>query len=329
MPEVAPSTSLPITTRLWMEAAARIGIDAEVLDPEDGNLLELRRGDRRIAILGGISPLNTAASARLATDKYHAMILLERAGVRVPKTVRCAASPRDLGGLDVGKELADRLGYPVIVKANASSGGRGVHVVDDRGRLGNALREVWAIDPIALVQERIEGRDYRLDFLDGAFLLGFERCALRLRGDGQRSLTELLIEKDPRLADAGRRRNLAEDPRCRDLLEKRGWTLSSVPKEGAVLSFEGPIQNLDGASTARLVHQIPEGLRALGAKVGAALGLRHFGIDLKAETLEADPASATVIEVNPSPNLAELHLLGYREPAISVHARLLEAVFAG
>lgn len=318
---------LATAVRVWLEAAARAGVAYEILDP-DGRLFELRRGEAKKVLLAGISPLNGAMAARLASDKHAAILLLERAGVRSPKTLRCVSKAGDLGVADGAKEHADRLGFPVIVKPNTSTGARGVQVVEERGRLSTALRETWTIDPIALVQERIEGRDFRLDFLDDAFLLGFERRALRVRGDGARTLTDLLIEQDPRLADPMRRRRLTEDPRCRDLLEKRGWTLSTVLKEGAALSFEGPIQSLAGVSTARLVHNIPEGLRALGARIGREFGLRHFGIDVKAESLEGDPGAATIVGVNGSPLLSQTYLLGHKEQVIGVHMRLIDALFS-
>jgi D-alanine-D-alanine ligase-like ATP-grasp enzyme len=318
--------TLPTLTQLWLEAARRLGIESVVLDPENGLLFELSRDGATHVMLAGVSPLNGASAAQLANEKDHAMVLLERAGVRVPRGGRCSARG-ETGGLERAKEIAERVGYPVIVKPSTYHGGGGLYLVEDRGRLGAALREAWAIDPALLVQERVEGRDFRLDFLDGQFLLGFERRALRVRGDGARTLATLLIEKDARLADPARRRRLAESPRCRELLERRGWTLSSVLNEGAVLSFEGPIQNIDGESTAILVRQVPEGLRALGERVGKALGLRHFGMDLKTETLEGDPTAATVVDVNPNPQFAEVYLLGQREPAVMAHLRVLEALF--
>jgi glutathione synthase/RimK-type ligase-like ATP-grasp enzyme len=324
MPDI---NAVATAVRVWLEAAARMGVERDVLDL-DGRLFELRRGGERRVLLSGVSPLNTAMAVRLAADKYASVLLLERAGVRVPKTVRCVSRLGDSSAADAGKEHADRVGYPVIVKPNTSTGARGVQVVEDRGRLATTLRETWTIDPIALVQESIDGRDYRLDFLDDAFLIGFERRPLRVRGDGKRSLADLFVEQDPRLADPARRRRLTEDPRCRDALDKRGWTLSTVLKEGAALSFDGPIQSLAGVSTARLVHSVPEALRALCARIGRELGLRHFGVDLKVETLEGDPSAATVVGVNGSPLLSQTYLLGHKEQVIAAHMRLIEAIFS-
>ncbi|HJL14749.1 MAG TPA: hypothetical protein RMH99_03780 [Sandaracinaceae bacterium LLY-WYZ-13_1] len=329
-----PAGDLPTATRLCLEAAARLGLEAEVIDPAYGYLFELRDGDRRRLMLGGRSPLNDAVAARLAEDKHYTAMILARAGLRVPRTARCLSphhpslrAYRDRAGLAPGQAHAEAVGYPVIVKPNRLSHGRGVAVVHDRGGLGAAVRAVWALDAIALVQELAPGRDFRLDFVDGAFLAGYERRPLRVRGDGWRTLRALLEAVDARFAEGERLRRLAEDPRVAAVLEHRGWSLSTVPPEGSTLAFDGPIQNLNGASTARLVARLPERLRAHCQRAGDALGLRHFGVDLKLPSLDADPAQATFIEVNASPLLSQLYLLGHREVALEAQVRVLRALF--
>lgn len=334
MYDVRGAESLPLATRVCLEAAARLGIEAEVLDPELGFLLELRRDGARQLVLGSRTAMDDAVAARIAKDKHYTVLLLERAGFRVPATARCLsprhpslAAHRTRAGVDAGLELADRIGYPVVVKPNRVGHGRGVSLVEDRRRLPVAVREVWEIDAIALVQARVEGRDFRLDFLDDTFLVGYERRPLRVRGDGRRTLADLLTDKDPRFADPDRRRRLAEDPRWRELLDRRGWTFSTVPKEGAALVLEAGIHDLEGPTTGRIVERVPEAIRALGVGVGKTLGLRHFGIDLRIEALDADPASATIVEVNASPQLAQIHLLGHHESAVRAQMRVLEALF--
>jgi hypothetical protein len=70
-------------------------------------------------------------------------------------------------------------------------------------------------------------------------------------------------------------------------------------------------------------------LRALCAGIGKTFGLRHYGIDLKIDTLESDPKSATILQVKSSPLLAQLYSLGHREAVIGAWTRVLSALFAG
>ncbi|MCA9607971.1 MAG: hypothetical protein KC619_20315, partial [Myxococcales bacterium] len=192
-------------TSLAEEAARRLGWTTERLD-DCGYLFELRRADgAHRVMLGGRSPLNDAVAAKLSEDKHYAGVLMARAGLRVPRAVRCIAEDHLLGqqfpkhaGTGPAKALAAELGYPLVVKPNSLSHGRGVGMVEDEGELVAAIEECWTMDPIALAQELIDGTDFRLDFLDGEYLLGYERRPIAVVGDGVRSVGAMIAALDPR-----------------------------------------------------------------------------------------------------------------------------------
>lgn len=317
---------LPTATRLCLEAAERLGYEGEVLDPEYGYLFEVRGAGRRRRFLGGRSPLNDAVAARLAEDKHYCALLLSRASLRVPRTARCLsptapslARYRDRAGAEPGRGLAERLGYPLVVKPNRLSHGRGVRVVRELAELEAAIEAVWELDAIALVQERARGRDLRLDFLDGAFLAGYERRPLEVVGDGERCLGALAAAVDPRFAD---RRLLERDARLMAQLGPR--TLDWVVPTGERFEADASILNLNGAAVAAVITEVDDALSARCLRAGEALGLRHFGVDLKLP----EGAEPVFIEVNASPLLSQLYLLGHRELALSAQERVLRAIFA-
>lgn len=312
---------------LIAEAAERLGWQTEVLD-EYGYLFELRRPDgARKVLLGGRSALNDAVAARLAGDKHYAAILMERAGLRVPRVARCIA-PRhpamqrysDRAGVGPGLALAEALGYPVVVKPNSLSHGRGVTLVDDVGSLHEAVHACWALDPIALVQQLAGGRDYRLDFLDGEYLLGYERLPIVVTGDGEATLGALFEALDARF---DRPEALLKTPRIAEVLGARDLTWGSVLGAGEVLDLGGPIRNLNAGCTARFLEAIPDALRDQCLRAAAAVGLRHFGVDLKLASLDADPDSAVFIEINASPLLTQIARIGHREEALAAQVRVL------
>ncbi|MGF1467163.1 MAG: hypothetical protein ACFCGT_13635 [Sandaracinaceae bacterium] len=324
--------ALPTATRLALEAAGRLGYRAEVLDPAFGYLYALTGPNGTRTFLGGRSPLNDAVAARLAEDKHYSGLLLRRAGLRTPPTARCLSPShpslsryRDRAGAGPALELAARLGYPLVVKPNRLSHGRGVRLVTDDAGLLEAVESAWALDAIALVQEHVPGRDLRVDLIDGSFLLGYERVPLALRPDGAATVDVLLARADPRLEDPGARRRLLEDPTVRSRLASWGWTGATVPATGEVRSFDTGLLNLNGPATARVLTDLPASWAAWGARVAAALGLRHLGIDLRVADPASDPETATVLEVNASPLLSQVYLLGHREAAIRAQMRVLRA----
>jgi acetyl-CoA carboxylase biotin carboxylase subunit len=70
-------------------------------------------------------------------DKSSARQLMGDAGLPVP-----GGTERPLATADEARARAETIGYPVILKASAGGGGRGMKVVWERGELADALEEV-------------------------------------------------------------------------------------------------------------------------------------------------------------------------------------------
>ncbi len=314
---------------LRREAARRLGCELVSLDPETGYLFELRAGERRQLLLGGFSPLNNALSARIAEDKFHTGLVLGRAGLRVPVSVRClrpGTFPEEdfssMTGVGPGERFAVEHGFPRIVKPNRGARGRDIALVEDTDALRSAVERVWRLDYLALVQESVPGMDVRLDLLDGEYLFGYTRRGVVLTGDGERSVRELLARSDPRFAGEGFEERFAADPLARSV------DLGAVPAAGDELDFRSPILNLNRLSHGEVLEDPPTGLLELARRAGRVLGLRHFGVDLKVADLDAPAADAAVVEVNASPSLVHMARLGRREEAIAAEMRVVEAMLA-
>ncbi|HSF16746.1 MAG TPA: acetyl-CoA carboxylase biotin carboxylase subunit [Vicinamibacteria bacterium] len=71
---------------------------------------------------------------RLMGDKALARATMSKAKVPV-----LPGSERGLSGVDDALTLAKRIGFPVMLKAAAGGGGKGMRIVHDEGRLGKAL----------------------------------------------------------------------------------------------------------------------------------------------------------------------------------------------
>src|SRR2546421_7227059 len=71
---------------------------------------------------------------RLMGDKVEARRAMKEAGVPI-----LPGSPDPLKSEDEARRLAREIGYPVIIKASAGGGGRGMRIVRDESELGYAL----------------------------------------------------------------------------------------------------------------------------------------------------------------------------------------------
>lgn len=78
----------------------------------------------------------------LMSDKSKAKQVMQRAGIPV-----VPGSDGALAGIEEGKELAAKIGYPVIIKASAGGGGRGMRVIEREEDFEKAF---WAAESEAV-----------------------------------------------------------------------------------------------------------------------------------------------------------------------------------
>src|SRR6266849_2961838 len=115
-----------------LNVAKRCGADA--IHPGYGFLSENAKfaqacADARIKFIGPSPP-----SMEMLGSKTRARQEMEKAGVPVvPGTSRGLVSPEE------GEEVAARIGYPVMLKAAAGGGGKGMRLVRTSGELRSAL----------------------------------------------------------------------------------------------------------------------------------------------------------------------------------------------
>jgi acetyl-CoA carboxylase biotin carboxylase subunit len=115
-----------------LDVAKRSG--AEAIHPGYGFLSENAKFAQACADAGVKFIGPTPHSMKLMGSKTSARQEMEKAGVPfVPGTSRGLASPEE------GEEVAERIGYPVMLKAAAGGGGKGMRLVHTRQELRSAL----------------------------------------------------------------------------------------------------------------------------------------------------------------------------------------------
>jgi acetyl-CoA carboxylase biotin carboxylase subunit len=113
--------------------AAALGTGCGAVHPGYGFLSE-RAAFARLCGEAGLVFIGPSPDAIAAMgDKLSALAIAEAAGVaRVPGSDR-------LSDIAEARRAADRIGYPVLVKASAGGGGRGMRIVESAAELGAAI----------------------------------------------------------------------------------------------------------------------------------------------------------------------------------------------
>ncbi len=128
----APSAQSYLVVEKLLEVARKSGADA--IHPGYGFLSENAAFAEACAAAGLTFIGPSAEAIRAMGDKTAARALMEKAGVPMaPGTTEA------LSGVDEAREVAGQIGYPVLLKAAAGGGGKGMRVVAQEADLAAAL----------------------------------------------------------------------------------------------------------------------------------------------------------------------------------------------
>ncbi len=303
--------------RLLAEAAERLGGRLE-LEERFGHVGRYHGpGGVVRPIFGNALGLNAEAAAMLAADKSYTAEALAAAGLRTPRGVvlfspayaarmrlKNAAVAEALPGPDDAARRAARLGWPLIVKPNSGSEGRGVARADDPEELAADLAALFSTDDRVRVEEWVPGLDTRVTVLDGAVRLAYRRLPPAVRGDGVQPVRMLAAAALAELAARHRGPKLSvDDPRVARALAAQGTALDTVPEAGREVRLLDTANLSAGGRLDDLTGRLCPDAEALAIRAAAILGLRFAGIDLRAADLTVGAADAVVIEVNAAPGL--------------------------
>ncbi|MCC5995426.1 MAG: hypothetical protein JJU18_03520 [Oceanicaulis sp.] len=310
----------------------RLGYEFSLVD-EYGYLARVSSGGEFFlagAAKTPIYPLNSASAAGVCKDKAFGYLLLRGANFKIPDGDYFfigGAALRDYQikkGIDSALKYIEGLGYPVFIKPNQASHGRGGEVVYDSGQFVSAAILMRDIDYIIIVQELIDSPEYRMFIVDGEIKFIYRREKLFIEGDGNRSIMELIAAKsESSIVDARQRVNSIVRGAHHIM---RYDDLSRVPKSREKI-FVSEVANLAaGGALSNLRLEFTDLEKSWAQKISDTFGLRVCGVDYFAKS-EGDPRDNIVIEVNSNPGLGGLWNAGEKDLVFSIWGSILDKYF--
>lgn len=305
-----PAYPGPLVGKIFRKIAPRIG--AKVVMEREWNIagqIIYPSGRKRYFRYSSLD-LNTLGASEIAKDKDYANFFMKRMGYPTipgrtffaPKWAEAIGSPR---GIDAAYAYAQSIGFPVIVKPNSGSQGKGVALVHTRRDFYSAMRRVFKLDRVALVQTPVSGRDYRIVVLDDKVISAYERIPLNVIGDGKSSIRALLDKKQRRFLGSSRDTRLRlEDPRIRAKLARQRLTLESIPARGQRIFLLDNANLSAGGDAVDVTDAMHAELREFAVKLTRDMGLRLCGVDLMIDgDIGKPPKKYWVLEINSAPGL--------------------------
>jgi acetyl-CoA carboxylase biotin carboxylase subunit len=235
-----------------MRAVEKSGADA--VHPGYGFLSENAAFAARCAEQGVTFIGPSAEAIEALGSKTHARRIAIDAGVPVmPGTTDAITS------IDEAKEIAARIGYPVLLKAAAGGGGKGMRVVDDPERLEESLRmargeaqTAFNSDEVFLEKYVLEPRHVEIQIMADSFgnvlVLGERECSIQRRH-------QKVVEESPSMAlDEDLRQRMFES--ARQLVSAANYTNAGTLE--FLLDAEGNYYFLEVNTRLQVEHPVTE-----------------------------------------------------------------------
>ncbi len=281
--------------------------------------------------------LNPVSSVKIAQDKGYTSFFLAQGGFKVPRECsvfsrefhRHIAKPR---GLAAAAKFAQKVGYPVYVKAVRRSQGELIFRVDTKAELLERLQEIFRVDRMAIVQEPCPGRDYRLVVLDGKVISAYERVPLNVVGDGRRTIRQLLEAKQADFIRLKRDTIIPwRDSRLKRSLKKQQLQWNTVLEADQIVTLL-EVANLSlGGDTIDVTARLHPSVARLAAEVARHMCLRFCGVDVVMPDATAKLGEYRLLEINSAPGLDHYAFSGRKQQRLidSLYLKVLEAIRRG
>jgi cyanophycin synthetase len=311
------------STRTIVEAAERRGIPC-IRIGED-SIVQLGHGVRQRRIQAATTDRTSAIAVEISCDKQMTKSLLESASLPVPRGTVASTVEEAIAAFA-------EVGAPAVIKPLDGCQGKGVslNVMNE-----DDVRAAFAIASsrgAVLVEEQIEGRNYRVLVVDGVMVAASERLPAHVVGDGFATVAELvrIANADPARGE-GHEKPLTKiviDEIAMQFMARAGVTLDTVPENGEFVWLREGV-NLSTGGVARdvtdLVHPT---VRRACERAARVVGLDICGVDLMTSDI-ARPLVAgagAIIELNAAPGL-RMHAFPSKGEPRDVGGAIVEMLF--
>jgi cyanophycin synthetase len=288
--------------KTWREAAEALGGSFQQL----GELFsEITVAGNTTRVFENVTGIDDPVTLRILHDKLLTAEILRGEGIATPRNTAFS-----LKKMKPAIAFLQELRRDCVVKpARGTGGGRGITTgVRRRSHLARAAAAAACYCDELLIEEQLEGDNYRLLYLDGELLDAFVRRPPSVIGDGQSTIARLVRNaNDERLKHgAGMSQVLiAIDLDMRRTLDRQGLSLRAVPPMGRQVMLKTVINENCGADNSTATGLLCDSIVKDGQKAVRALRARFVGIDV----ITRDPgvplaeSGGALIEANGTPNL--------------------------
>ena len=299
MREIREDTRLgPSTGSIVDEAIAR---DIPWIRLNNQSLVQLGYGKNQVRFRATMTEKTSSIAVDLASNKDETKRMLQDAAIPVASGITISS----IGGVD---DAIRKVGFPLVFKPLDGNHGRGISInIRSREDAIAAFEHAAKISRKVIVERFITGYDFRVLVIDNKMVAAALRDPAHVVGDGQLTIQQLIDKEntDPRRGYGHENvlTLISVDRDTLDLLDKKGYTLETVPAKGEKVFVKSTANLSTGGTSVDVTDHVHPQNVFICERISKIIGLDICGIDIMAKNL-SEPLNETggvILEVNAAP----------------------------
>ncbi|MDB5136982.1 MAG: cphA [Mucilaginibacter sp.] len=299
MREIRENTRLgPSTGSIVEEAIAR---NIPWIRLNNQSLVQLGYGKNQVRFRATMTEKTSCIAVDIASNKDETKRLLTEQAIPVANGITISS----VEGVD---DAIRKVGFPLVFKPLDGNHGRGISInIKTKDEAIAAYEHAAKISRKVIVEKFITGYDFRVLVIDNKMVAAALRDPAHIVGNGHSTIQELidLENTDPRRGYGHENvlTLIAVDRDTLDLLDKKGYTLETVPAKGEKIFVKSTANLSTGGTSIDVTDHVHPQNVFICERISKIIGLDICGIDIMAQNL-TEPLTengGVVLEVNAAP----------------------------
>lgn len=295
---------LELSTQIIIKEALKRAIKVEILDRK-ANFIRLSKGK----IVEYIKQATMTSKDSYATfcimeNKEVTKTLLKEHDIRTPKGRHYS----NLKSLENDHKYYSK--FPCVIKPNTSNFGLSIHfhlARDTKAAYTRSARECFQYSETLIVEEYIEGKEYRFLMVDYRVIAISHRVPANITGNGKNTIKELVDMKNRDEKRGEGYRGPLVMIHCGETekvyLKEQKLTLKSVPVKGKTIYLRQNSNLSTGGDSYDVTDLVHPSYKKIAKQAAQAVGSRLTGLDMIIPDIstQANKNNYSVIELNFNP----------------------------
>jgi len=319
---------MELSTQLLLKEAVKKGIQFEIIDRKE-NFIKLTKGNNAQYLQQATkTSLDSYANILAMENKVVTKHILKENNIATPVGKHYNSTKEAISDYSFFESKV------VVVKPKQTNFGKGITIFNqdyDKQAFKLAINNAFSHDSSVIVEEYIEGKEYRFFVIDDEVVGILHRVPANVTGDGKHSIKELVMLKNQSiLRGKGYKTPLEKISLGQKEIEKlksQGKDINYIPQKDEVVYLRNTSNISTGGDSIDYTDDIDESYKKIAVKAAKALNVKITGLDMIIKDYK-QPASDTnysIIELNFNPAI-HIHCFPFKGKNRKLDAKILDAL---